>query len=30
MYRAKEEDGSAIAFFDPAIDTLDEARKVAG
>jgi diguanylate cyclase (GGDEF)-like protein len=30
MYRAKEEDGSAIAFFDPAIDTLDEVRKVAG
>ena len=30
MYRAKEQEGSALTFFDPAIDTLDESRKVAG
>ena len=30
MYRAKERSGSAVVFFDPAIDTLGESRKFAG
>jgi diguanylate cyclase (GGDEF)-like protein len=30
MYRAKKKDGSAVAFFDPAIDTLVPARKAIG
>jgi diguanylate cyclase (GGDEF)-like protein len=29
MYRAKESEGSALAFFDPAVDTLESARKKA-
>jgi diguanylate cyclase (GGDEF)-like protein len=27
MYRAKESEGSALAFFDPAVDTLEQVRK---
>lgn len=30
MYRAKDEEGSALAFFDPAIDSLDEGHKATG
>ena len=30
MYRAKEREESAVAFFDPAIDTLAPARKAIG
>ncbi len=30
MYRAKEQQGSALAFFDPAVDTLDHARTAIG
>ncbi len=30
MYRAKERDGSALAFFDPSVDNLEPVRKAIG